>query len=163
MKKRFSYPLCIIVVGLSLVCAYSAFAVGDQAYDASPTVEKEDGSLRFSRKTLAERTYDTLTAEEERELQRLSDYYFEQVKDESLSLVQVRFDVNTILRSFPEQIRIIRQRKRLQLLQVERYLYSLRLNPEFIGAYIDRLEKDSVYYALDMLIKKTNNFDRKPR
>ena len=146
----------VTVLCLSVAITVPALAAKAESYDAPPSSEGEGGAARFFRGAHYERTYDTLTAEENQELQRLSDLYMEQIKNESLPLIQVHFDTHTILRSFPEQIRIIRQRQRPLLLQVERYLYSLRLNPEFITSYVDRLEKDSVNYALDLLIKKAN-------
>lgn len=102
-----------------------------------------------------ERTYDTLSQEENAELERLSDICFAEVRKEALTLLQARFDVNTILRTFTEQIRVIRYRKRQLFLDVERYLYSLRLNPEFVDSYMRSLREDAVYYALDALIQKS--------
>lgn len=102
-----------------------------------------------------ERTYDQLTAEENLELERLSQLCLDEVRKESLALLEVRLDVNTILRTFTDQIRVVRQKKRPLFLDVERYLYSLRLNSEFIGDYMRELREDSVYYALDALIRKS--------
>ena len=102
-----------------------------------------------------ERTYDQLTDDENRQLELLSQRCLDEVRKESLSLLEVRLDVNTILRTFTDQIRVVRQKKRPLFLDVERYLYSLRLNTEFIGDYMRELREDSVYYALDALIRKS--------
>lgn len=101
-----------------------------------------------------ERTYDQLTEQENAELERLSVICFDEVRRESLALLEVRLDVNTILRTFTDQIRVVRQKKRRLFLDVERYLYSLRLNTEFIDGYMRDLREDAVYYSLDALIRK---------
>lgn len=102
-----------------------------------------------------ERTYDTLTQEENSELERLSALCMDEVRQESLALLEVRLDVNTILRTFTEQIRVVRQKKRHLFLDVERYLYSLRLNTEFISNYMHDLREDTIYHSLDALIRKS--------
>lgn len=104
-----------------------------------------------------ERSYDTLTEEENRELERLSALCLAEVRKEAVTLLEVRLDVQTILRTFTEQIRVIRQRKRHLFLDVERYLYSLRLNTEFIDLYIRTLREDAVYHALEALIQKSRS------
>ena len=102
-----------------------------------------------------ERTYDQLTETENAELERLSNICLDEVRKESIALLEVRLDVNTILRTFTDQIRVVRQKKRRLFLDVERYLYSLRLNTEFIDSYMRDLREDSVYYSLDALIRKS--------
>ncbi|MDL2207486.1 hypothetical protein LJB81_02650 [Desulfovibrio sp. OttesenSCG-928-M14] len=102
-----------------------------------------------------ERTYDTLTPEEGAELERLTDLCFKKIEKEALTLLQARFDVHTILRTFMDQIRVIRQRNRALFLDVERYLYSLRLNTEFIDSYMNNLREDTVMHALDVLIQRS--------
>lgn len=102
-----------------------------------------------------DRTYDTLTPEENAELSRLEERCLKAVRDDALQLLTARFDVHTILRTFTDQIRIIRQRHRALFLDVERYLYSLRLNPEFIDSYMFNLREDSVMGGLDALLLKS--------
>ena len=103
------------------------------------------------------RTVDMLTEEELIKLDELEKAYFSGIRDEALTLVKIRFDLHTILRTFPEQVRVIRQRRRGELMTVERYLYSLKLNPEFIQSYVERLRDDVLHYALDQMIKKSDS------
>lgn len=133
MIRRTFFPFFIFLALLSLFYALPALA-----YDG-------------------ERTFDMLTPEENQELARLEERCFNAVREESLKLLVARFDTHTILRSFPEQIRILQQRKRPFFLEVERYLYSLRLNSEFITSYIRTLKEDTVLHALDVLIVKARN------
>ena len=102
-----------------------------------------------------ERTFDQLTAAETAKLDRMSQTCFDEVRKESLALLEVHLDVNTILRTFTDQIRVVRHKKRHLFLDVERYLYSLRLNTEFITGYMRDLREDSVYHSLDALIRKS--------
>lgn len=101
-----------------------------------------------------ERTIDTLTAQEVAELDRLEGNYFKEMRTEGLKLLTSKLDMHSILRSFPEQLRILQQRKRKQYQDVERYLYSLRLNPEFIDSYMRNLKDDSINYAMDTIIQR---------
>ena len=133
MTRYVFLPLCPLLILLSLALAAPALA-----YDG-------------------ERTYDMLTREENQELTRLEERCFTEVREEALKLLVARFDTHTILRTFPEQIRILQQRKRPLFLEVERYLYSLRLNTEFIGSYVRTLKEDTVLHALDVLITKARN------
>lgn len=125
---------CIIlaVSALFLFCALPALASGPQ------------------------RTIDSLSPEEFAVLDQLEAAYLAGVREQALTLVRIRFDINTMLRTFPEQVRIIRQRKRALLMEVTKYLYSLGLNPEFVEAHTDRLRDDVLHYALDEMIKKSN-------
>ena len=132
MKRTYA-PISILLLSLLLAPAFAATAL---AYDG-------------------ERTYDTLTPEEDAELERLSGLCFKRIEKEALTLLQIRFDVHTILHTFTDQIRVIRQRNRALFLDVERYLYSLRLNTEFIGNYMQNLREDTVMHALDVLIQKS--------
>lgn len=106
--------------------------------------------------TGAPRTVDSLSAEESATLAGLENAYFAGVREDVPTLVRIRFDINTMLRTFPEQVRFIRQRKRALLMEVTKYLYSLGLNPEFVEGHTERLRDDVLHYALDEMIKKSN-------
>ena len=101
------------------------------------------------------RTYDTLTERELAELDELEEKYFNEIRNEALPMINVFLDTHTILQTFSPQVKIIRQRKREILNEITRYLYSLKLETEFITHYLGWLREDAADYALDAMLKKS--------
>ena len=106
-------------------------------------------------------TYDQLSPETLAELDLLEMKYFEGVRDDALKLMNIHFDVHTILSTYTPQVRIIRQRKRQEIKTIERFLYSAGLREEFVNDYIHRLRDDVVDYALDVLLEKAKKLPRR--
>ncbi len=59
-----------------------------------------------------------------------------------------------ILATYPPYIKMQRQECRVNLVLIEKYLYGLDLNPEFIHNYSNALRDDVVYFALSEKLKQ---------
>ncbi len=95
------------------------------------------------------RTFDALTDKELDGLSTITRNYYTCVASR-LNTVAGADDstAERIMATYPPHIKILRQDCRVNLVLVEKYLYGLNLNPEFIHNYANTLRDDVVYYAL---------------
>lgn len=104
------------------------------------------------------RTFDRMTPDELDRISRVTQTYYMCVSDK---LDSVRgadsSSPDRIIATYSPYIRILRQQCRISLLQVEKELYALGLNPEFITNYVTTLRDDVVSFALQRLLKKAAN------
>ncbi|CAK7036167.1 MAG: hypothetical protein DELT_00574 [Desulfovibrio sp.] len=115
--------------------------------------------LLFSGSALAadmpHRTFDKLTAPELDALSKVTHEYYMCVAEKLPAVTGADAkSPQRILATYPEQIRILRQQCRIRLLNVEKILYALDLNPEFITNYSNTLRDDVVYFGLQQMMKK---------
>jgi hypothetical protein len=79
------------------------------------------------------RTFDKLNVEEMDALSKVTHEYYRSVANKVATITGA--DATTpsrIMATYPERIKIIRQQSRIRLLNVEKILYAMNLNPEFI-------------------------------
>lgn len=103
----------------------------------------------------AYRTFDKLNVEEMDALSKVTHEYYISVSNKVSTITGA--DASTpsrVMATYPERIKIIRQQSRIRLLNVEKILYAMNLNPEFITNYVNTLRDDVVYFALDQVLRK---------
>ncbi len=102
----------------------------------------------------APRTFEMLTDKELDGLSTVSRNYYICVSG-GLKTVTDADDstVERILATYPPFIKILRQDCRVNLVLVEKYLYGLGLNPEFIHNYANTLRDDVVHFTLKEKIR----------
>lgn len=101
-----------------------------------------------------DRTFDRLSPRELDQLSGVTLAYYQCVSGKLETITGADNSSSArILETYPPHIRIIRQQCRISLLNVEKMLYSLDLNPEFITNYTTMLRDDVVYFALDQVVK----------
>lgn len=104
----------------------------------------------------AHRTFDKLNTREKDALSEVTHAYYMSVSSKVATITGA--DKSTparIMATYPERIKVIRQQSRIKLLNVEKLLYSMNLNPEFITNYVTTLRDDVVYFALDQVLRQT--------
>ena len=101
------------------------------------------------------RTFDSMTDKELDELSAstLKDYTCVTSKLDTITDVDDR-SVERIMNAYPPHIKMLRQQCRINLILIEKQLYSAGLNPEFIHNYSNVLREDVVYFALQEKIKQ---------
>ena len=101
------------------------------------------------------RTFDQMN---DAELKRISDVtlaYYLCISDRLDTVTDAdKSTPERILATYPPYIRILRQQCRIKLLDVEKELYFLRLNPEFVTNYVVMLRDDVEHFALQQVLKK---------
>ena len=101
------------------------------------------------------RTFDALTDKELDKLATISRNYYTCVSSRINTITGADdSSVQGIIDTYPEHIKILRQECRINLVLVEKYLYGLTLNPEFIHNYTNTLRDDVVYFALQQRLRQ---------
>ena len=100
-------------------------------------------------------TFDEMTPAELDHISQVTLSYYLCVRDKLDSVAGAdTSSPERILATYPPFIRILRQQCRISLLHVEKELYSLGLNPEFITNYVATLRDDVQYFALQHVLKE---------
>ena len=110
------------------------------------------------------RTFDELHNAELDALSRVTFAYYRCVSDKTAAVVDAdASSPERIFATYPPYIFIMRQQCRIGLVQVEKELYRLRLNPEFITNHVNTLRDDVVHFALQEVLARKKAAPRTSR
>lgn len=106
----------------------------------------------------AAQTFDQMTPQDLDSVSQVTLAYYLCVSDKLDSVTGAdKSSPERIFTTYPPFIHILRQQCRISLLNVEKELYALGLNPEFITNYVTTLRDDVQHFALQQVLKKAES------